>query len=111
VTADKRKTERVAFQPGLGVGIVALDGTWSSDCTMLDASEGGVLLQLDKPPDPSTVGEFFLSLTKTGKAFRRCELSWISDGRIGARFVTQDKKSRKIGSQRRRDMGRSHAAN
>jgi hypothetical protein len=37
-------------------------------------------------------GEFFLLLSSTGLAFRRCELVRIDGTTVGIRFVTEKKK-------------------
>jgi hypothetical protein len=33
--------------------------------------------------------EFFLLLSSTGLAYRRCELAWVNGDQIGAKFITQ----------------------
>jgi hypothetical protein len=39
--------------------------------------------------------EFFLLLSSTGLAFRRCELVWIDGAQVGVRFVPKDVKKLK----------------
>jgi hypothetical protein len=36
--------------------------------------------------------EFFLLLSSTGLAFRRCELAWIDGTHVGVRFISMVKK-------------------
>jgi hypothetical protein len=39
--------------------------------------------------------EFFLLLSSTGLAYRRCELAWVNGDQIGVNFLkTGDKKKR-----------------
>jgi hypothetical protein len=38
--------------------------------------------------------EFFLLLSSTGLAFRRCELVWVDGSQVGVRFTSADKKAR-----------------
>ena len=39
--------------------------------------------------------EFFLLLSSTGLAYRRCELSWVNGDQIGVTFLKQGDKKRK----------------
>ena len=92
---DKRKDPRVSFDRGVSVRIMAIDGTWFRECTMLDVSQGGVLLQTAKPLAGLELKEFFLSLSSTGIAFRRCQLSWVDGDRFGANFILESKPTPK----------------
>jgi hypothetical protein len=38
--------------------------------------------------------EFFLLLSSTGLAFRRCELAWVNGEEIGATFLKQGAKKK-----------------
>jgi len=40
-------------------------------------------------------GEFFLLLSSTGLAFRRCELVRVDGGTVGVRFVLEKEKTRR----------------
>ncbi|WP_298876515.1 PilZ domain-containing protein [uncultured Bradyrhizobium sp.] len=85
---NNRKSQRVDFSRGVDVQIVAIDGTWFRDCRMTDASNGGAKLNVDG----SIVGlskEFFLLLSTTGAAYRRCELAWVNGDQIGVRFISR----------------------
>lgn len=81
---DKRKHSRVAFEKGFPTWIMAIDGTWRIECIMIDASASGARLRLASPPRVDK--EFFLLLSATGLAYRRCELAWISGDEIGVQF-------------------------
>ena len=41
--------------------------------------------------------EFFLLLSSTGLAYRRCELSWVNGDQIGVTFLKQGDRKRKAG--------------
>ena len=45
--------------------------------------------------------EFFLLLSSTGLAYRRCELSWVNGDQIGVTFLKQGEKKKKGGKRPR----------
>jgi hypothetical protein len=65
--------------------IIASDGTWQHRCTILDVSQTGAKLSID--PEISLPGEFFLSLTESGRVGRPCCLVWRTDDKVGVRFT------------------------
>ena len=87
VAADRREASRVSFGRGIDVQLVAIDGTWRRECTMLDVSETGARLSLKTSINGLNLTEFFLLLSSTGVAFRRCELAWVNGEQIGANFL------------------------
>jgi hypothetical protein len=89
-----RKADRVTFATGYTVLIMGIDGTWQRPCTMLDISNNGARLQMKDSIEGLNLKEFFLLLSTTGLAFRRCELVRINGDEIGAKFV-EDKVSDK----------------
>jgi hypothetical protein len=91
---DQRKTGRVTFRQGKPARIVAIDGTWSRDCVMLDAGDSGAKLEFEEPIAGLNLKEFFLQLSTTG-VFRRCELAWINGEQIGVHFVKTRPAARK----------------
>ncbi|MBI5131236.1 MAG: PilZ domain-containing protein [Rhodopseudomonas palustris] len=83
---EKRKFPRVGFDRGIDAWIMSIDGTWRLTCKMRDASAQGARLvpsSLEKLKEK----EFFLLLSSTGLAYRRCELAWINGDEIGVRFL------------------------
>jgi hypothetical protein len=82
---DNRKHPRVNFASGVDTWIMAIDGTWRIKCTMKDASARGARLILDSL-DKMHEKEFFLLLSSTGLAYRRCHLVWINGNEIGVEF-------------------------
>jgi hypothetical protein len=84
---EKRKTGRVEFSRGIPVRIVAIDGTWSRDCLMMDVAAGGAKLTVKESVTGLNLKEFFLALSTTGVAYRRCELVWLNGDQLGVRFL------------------------
>ena len=75
---EKRETARIEFSRGIDVHMVAIDGTWTRQCQMTDVSEIGAKLKVEGSIE-GLAKEFFLLLSTTGAAFRRCELAWINE--------------------------------
>lgn len=91
---QKRKAHRVEFSLGIPVQIVAYDGSWSRQCLMMDAAVGGAKLITKQSIEGLDLREFFLALSTTGAAFRRCELVWLNGNEMGVRFLDHnDQKS------------------
>ena len=95
VDVERRKNNRVEFSRGIDVQMVAIDGTWSKPCVMLDAAAGGAKLSVSDSVEGISLKEFFLVLATTGRAFRRCELAWINGDQLGVRFLEARPKSGK----------------
>ena len=93
VNVERRKNNRVEFSRGIDVQMVAIDGTWSKSCVMLDAAVGGAKLSVADSVEGISLKEFFLVLSTTGRAFRRCELAWINGDQLGVRFLEARPKS------------------
>jgi hypothetical protein len=98
---ELRQRPRIDFGKGIGVHIMGIDGTWRRHCAMLDISESGVMLQIDGSIAGLDLKEFFLLLSSTGLAYRRCELVRVNGNQIGARFLKTVLK-KKVGSPRDR---------
>ena len=84
---ERRKSPRVSFERGIDVHLMAIDGTWRRDCTMRDVSDSGVKLLVQGSIEGLHLKEFFLVLSSTGLAYRRCALSWVNGDLIGAKFM------------------------
>ncbi len=89
-----RKADRVRFEHKYPVNLMGVDGTWRRRCVMLDVSATGARLEVEGSLEVLRAQEFFLVLSSTGLAFRRCELVRIDGCEIGVRFVTHDKKKK-----------------
>jgi hypothetical protein len=96
-TSERRKSKRVNFERGFGMTIMSIDGTWRRECIMEEVSEDGTRLAVEGSLDKlAQTKEFFLLLSSTGLAFRRCEMAWISGDRVGATFITQSGKDKPV---------------
>src|SRR4029077_15551884 len=95
MVTERRKGERVTFERGIAAHMMGIDGTWRRDCTMEDISETGAKLTIEGSVEGLHLKEFFLLLSSTGLAYRRCELAWVNGDQIGVNFLkTGDKKKR-----------------
>jgi hypothetical protein len=94
-TTERRKGERVTFERGIHAPLMGIDCTWRRECTMEDVSETGAKLTVEGSVEGLHLKEFFLLLSSTGLAYRRCELSWVNGDQIGVNFLkTSDKKKK-----------------
>lgn len=89
-----RKSERVYLEHRYEVNLVGVDGTWRRKCTLLDVSATGARLDVQGSLEVLRAGEFFLLLSSTGLAYRRCELIRVDGTTVGVRFVAERKKKR-----------------
>ena len=65
------------------------------DCRIIDISETGAKLTVEGSVEGLHLKEFFLLLSSTGLAYRRCELSWVNGDQIGVNFIkTGDRKKK-----------------
>ncbi|HKG99379.1 MAG TPA: PilZ domain-containing protein [Bradyrhizobium sp.] len=91
-----RKSERVDFERGVHVFIMGIDGTWRRECMMIDVSQTGARLRIESGSfEGLDLKEFFLLLSSTGLAFRRCQLVRLTGDQIGVRFLARDKSLKK----------------
>jgi hypothetical protein len=94
-----RKADRVTFATGYSVLMMGIDGTWQRPCTMLDISSTGARLQVKDSIEGLNLKEFFLLLSSTGLAYRRCELAWVNGDQIGVNFLKPGDKKKKAGKR------------
>jgi hypothetical protein len=87
-----RGSDRVRFERGIPVYMMGIDGTWRRDCKMIDVSQTGARLQIEGSLAGLDLKEFFLLLSSTGLAFRRCQLVRVDGDQLGIEFLAQDKK-------------------
>jgi hypothetical protein len=104
-TDQRRKGERVVFQKGFDAHMMAIDGTWRRACVLKDVSEEGAMLIMESSIEGLPLKEFFLLLSSSGLAYRRCELAWVNGNQIGVNFI-------KVGGSRKkaRDLKAEEAA-
>ena len=97
-STNQRSGNRVVFERGVPAHMMGIDGTWRRDCTMEDVSETGAKLTVDGSVEGLHLKEFFLLLSSTGLAYRRCELAWVNGDQIGVNFLKQVDKRKKARS-------------
>jgi hypothetical protein len=98
MTDDQKGTERVAFSRGYGVCIMGIDGTWRRDCFLNAISDTDAILTVEGSIQGLNLKEFFLLLSSTGLAYRRCELVRVNGTEIDVQFLKAKKKKRKSGN-------------
>ena len=95
MATERRKGDRVTFERGIGAQMMGIDGTWRRECSMEDISETGAKLTVDGSVEGINLKEFFLLLSSTGLAYRRCELSWVNGDQLGVNFIKAGEKKKK----------------
>jgi hypothetical protein len=98
----KRKNERVGFERGIRVYIMGIEGTWRRDCLMFDVSQTGARLSVEGSLDGLELDEFFLLLSSTGLAYRRCRMVRRAADQIGVEFLKPDETARARTSPKQR---------
>jgi hypothetical protein len=97
-----RKSERVEFGRGIDVQMMGIDGTWRRDCTMNDVSRTGARLTVNGPIQGLDLKEFFLLLSSSGLAYRRCRMVRLAGDQIGVEFLKPTtEKTKKAASEKR----------
>jgi hypothetical protein len=85
--AERRNFERVQFGHGYNARIMGIDGTWQRDCRVADVSDTGAQLTIRGSMEGLDTKEFFLVLSTTGTAHRRCSRVWLRGDELGVRFL------------------------
>src|SRR5271154_794310 len=91
-----RKADRVHFQHRHSMTLVAVDGTSRRDSILKDVSDTGARLEVEGSTDVLQAREFFMVLSSTGLAFRRCQLVWINGSVVGVHFVSNTGKKKPV---------------
>jgi hypothetical protein len=68
---------------------MGIDGTWRRDCLLTAISDTDAILTVDGSVEGLSLKEFFLLLSSTGLAYRRCELVRVNGTEIEVRFLTE----------------------
>jgi hypothetical protein len=92
---ERRKGDRITFERGIAAQMMGIDGTWRRECIMEDVSEFGAKLTVESSVEGLNLKEFFLLLSSTGLAYRRCELAWVNGDQIGVNFLKQGDRKKK----------------
>jgi hypothetical protein len=94
---DGKGQERVTFSRGYGVCIMGIDGTWRRDCMLNAISDIDAVLTVEGSIQGLNLKEFFLLLSSTGLAYRRCELVRVNGAEIDVQFLIGKNKKKKPG--------------
>ncbi|HYS87371.1 MAG TPA: PilZ domain-containing protein [Bradyrhizobium sp.] len=100
---DNKAPERVAFSRGYSVCIMGIDGTWRRDCMLNAISDTDAILTVEGSIQGLNLKEFFLLLSSTGLAYRRCELVRVNGTEIDVQFLKGKNKKKKKGGATRQD--------
>jgi len=97
--SDEAKTpERVTFSHGYGVCIMGIDGTWRRDCLLNAISDNDAVLTVEGSIQGLNLKEFFLLLSSTGLAYRRCELVRVNGTEMDVQFLKGKHKKKRGGA-------------
>ena len=86
---EQKDEYRVTFEKSVAVQIMAIDGTWRRPCALKEVSDRGATLTIEGSLEGLNPREFFLLLSSTGLAYRRCEMSWMNGDQLGVNFLHQ----------------------
>jgi hypothetical protein len=98
VAEESKGVERVTFTRGYDVCIMAIDGTWRRDCQLNAVSDTDAVLSLEGSIQGLNLKEFFLLLSSTGLAYRRCELVRVNGSQMDIQFIKGKSKKKKSSS-------------
>jgi hypothetical protein len=87
--------DRVNFTRGYDVCIMAIDGTWRRNCQLNAISDNDAILTVDGSIQGLNLKEFFLLLSSTGLAYRRCELVRVNGAQMDIQFPKSKPRKRK----------------
>ena len=95
---EKRGAERVAFSRGYDVCIMAIDGAWRRDCVLNAISDNDAALTVEGSIQGLNLKEFFLLLSSTGLAYRRCELIRVNGTEMDISFLKGKNGKKRAGA-------------
>ena len=94
MATENAAPERVTFGRGYNVWIMGIDGTWRRNCILKAVSAVDAELELEGSIEGLNLKEFFLLLSSTGLAYRRCELIRVNGSEIDVRFLKSKGKTK-----------------
>jgi len=97
VTEPAKASDRVTFSRGYGVCIMGIDGTWRRDCLLNAISDTEAVLTVEGSIQGLNLKEFFLLLSSTGLAYRRCELVRVNGTERDVQFLKAKSRKKKLG--------------
>ena len=95
---DSKGPDRVTFSRGYEVCIMAIDGTWRRDCQLNAISDNDAILTVEGSIQGLNLKEFFLLLSSTGLAYRRCELVRVNGTEMDIQFLKGKNKKKGRGA-------------
>jgi hypothetical protein len=98
MSEDNKGTERVTFSRGYDVCIMAIDGTWRRDCQLNAISDADATLTVEGSIQGLNLKEFFLLLSSTGLAYRRCELVRVNGTEMDIHFLRGKHNKKRSGA-------------
>src|ERR1700694_89389 len=103
MTEESKGTERVTFSRGYDVCLMAIDGTWRRNCQLNAISDNDATLTVEGSIQGLNLKEFFLLLSSTGLAYRRCELVRVNGTEIDVQFLKGKNKKKRPGGPSSQD--------
>ena len=100
---DNKAIERVTFSRGYDVCIMAIDGTWRRDCQLNAISDTDATLTVEGSIQGLNLKEFFLLLSSTGLAYRRCELVRVNGTEMDIHFLRGKQSKKRSGAAKKSD--------
>ena len=98
MSEDNKGTERVTFSRGYDVCLMAIDGTWRRDCQLNSISDTEATLTVEGSIQGLNLKEFFLLLSSTGLAYRRCELVRVNGTEMDIHFLRGKQAKKRSGA-------------
>ena len=105
MTEDGKSVERVTFSRGFDVCIMAIDGTWRRDCLLNAISDTDAALTVEGSIQGLNLKEFFLLLSSTGLAYRRCELVRVNGTDMDISFLKGKPSKKRSASRESEQVG------
>ena len=92
---NRSENRYVTFEHPISAHMMAIDGTWRRSCTIKEVTENGATLLVEASIEGLALKEFFLLLSSTGLAYRRCQLDGVNGAELAVNFLhRKDKKKR-----------------
>src|SRR5579862_4716733 len=101
---EKKALERVTFGRGHDVCIMGIDGTWRRDCQLNAISDNDATLTVEGSIQGLNLKEFFLLLSSTGLAYRRCELVRVNGTDMDIQFLKGKNAKKPRGSSKQDEL-------
>jgi len=97
MSEENKGSDRVTFSRGYDVCIMAIDGTWRRNCQLNAISDNDAILTVEGSIQGLNLKEFFLLLSSTGLAYRRCELVRVNGAEMDIQFIKGKNKKKRGG--------------